>query len=54
MTCEIKYDKQVLIQEQRMETTRIIKTTSEKGKKSIRKLDTLVARFIVTKRETGR
>ncbi len=53
MTPQTKYDEHVLIQEQREETERILKTASEKGRKPIRKLDTLDARFIVREKRRG-
>ena len=53
MTSQAKYDEHVLIREQREETGRILKAASEKGKKPIRKLDTLDARFIVREKRRG-
>ena len=53
MTPQTKYDEHVLIQEQREETERILKAASEKGRKPIRKLDTLDARFIVREKRRG-
>lgn len=49
------YDEQVFIREQREETKCIFKTAGKRGKKPIRKLDTLDAKFIVheKKRRAG-
>lgn len=53
MTPQTKCGEHVLIQEQREEIERILKTASEKGSKPMRKLDALVARFIVREKRKG-
>lgn len=53
MTPRDKYDEQVLIQEQREETKRILNTAEERGKRPVRRLDTLDARYIVREKRKG-
>ena len=53
MTPRSKYDEQAFIQEQRAETKRILKTAGDKGKRPVRRLDTLDARYIVREKRKG-